>query len=169
MENESSFYLRPYKKCDAKIIVGWIKDITTFCRWSQGKYNNYPVTDKDMINYYEDFSYDEVTFPMTACENNNVIGHIMLKFTDNQTVRLGCVIVDDNQRGKGYGSRMLKSTLEYAFNILNVSRVTIGVFEDNEPAIACYKKLGFEYSGEYNMLKLEGNTYKCLEFICYRS
>ncbi|MBR1441007.1 MAG: GNAT family N-acetyltransferase, partial [Lachnospiraceae bacterium] len=46
-------------------------------------------------------------------------------------------------RGSGYGTQMLSLGLKYAFEILGVSKVTIGVFENNEPAHKCYQKLGF--------------------------
>ena len=62
---------------------------------------------------------------------------------DSRQLRFGWVIVDDTLRGKGYGKQMLTLGLEYAFDILKVDRVTIGVFENNEPAYLCYKKAGF--------------------------
>ena len=38
---------------------------------------------------------------------------------------------------------MLRTGLYYAFNILGVHTVTIGVFEHNDIAHSCYKKVGF--------------------------
>ena len=38
---------------------------------------------------------------------------------------------------------MLRLGLEYAFNILGVDIVTIGVFENNDIAHSCYSKVGF--------------------------
>lgn len=85
--------LRPYKSCDAKTIVEWIKDENIFLKWGGA--------------------------------------------------RFGWVVVDDSIRGKGYGKQMLILGLKYAFEIFKVERVTIGVFENNEPALWCYKKSGF--------------------------
>ena len=62
---------------------------------------------------------------------------------DNKVLRFGWVIVDDSIRGKGYGTSMLRTGLNYAFNILGVHTVTIGVFEHNDIAHSCYKKVGF--------------------------
>ena len=42
--------LRPYKRNDAKTILGWIKDGLTFRRWSSDRYEKYPITEDD-INY----------------------------------------------------------------------------------------------------------------------
>ena len=60
---------------------------------------------------------------------------------NNKVLRFGWVIVDDSIRGKGYGTSMLRTGLYYAFNILGVHTVTIGVFEHNDIAHSCYKKL----------------------------
>ena len=38
---------------------------------------------------------------------------------------------------------MLKLGLKYAFEILQVDKVTLGVFENNEIAHNCYKRAGF--------------------------
>ena len=62
---------------------------------------------------------------------------------DNKILRFGWVIVDDSIRGKGYGTQMLQAGLKYAFEILDVDVVTLGVFENNELAHNCYKKVGF--------------------------
>lgn len=62
---------------------------------------------------------------------------------NNKVLRFGWVIVDDSIRGKGYGTSMLRTGLYYAFNILGVHTVTIGVFEHNDIAHSCYKKVGF--------------------------
>ena len=48
---------------------------------------------------------------------------------DNKLLRFGWVIVDDTKRGKKYGQKMLTLGLEYAFEIMRVDKVTIGVIE----------------------------------------
>src|SRR5699024_11666147 len=45
--------LRPYKKCDAKVIASWIKDEVSFRKWSADRYEKYPVSDVDINNHYE--------------------------------------------------------------------------------------------------------------------
>ena len=53
------------------------------------------------------------------------------------------MVVDNTLRGNGYGKKMLKAGLKYAFEILDVDKVTIGVFENNASAYNCYKAIGF--------------------------
>ena len=161
-----NFTIRAYEKNDARVIVPWLSDKTTFCRWSQGKYSEFPVKEKDMIEYYEAFEGDNKTFPITACDNGKIVGHMLLKLIDEEkkVVRFGCIIVDASKRGKGYGTKMLNSAIEYAFKTLNANEITIGVFEDNVPARKCYEKLGFSNTGEFNYITMLGDTYKCLEY-----
>ena len=49
--------------------------------------------------------------------------------------------------GKGYGSDALQLALRYAFDELNLHRVTLSVFEYNPRAIRAYQKAGFVEEG----------------------
>jgi RimJ/RimL family protein N-acetyltransferase len=62
---------------------------------------------------------------------------------ENESIHLGFIIVDPAIRGKGYGKEMLRLVIKYAFEILNVSRITLGVFDNNPAAHYCYKAAGF--------------------------
>lgn len=60
---------------------------------------------------------------------------------------------------------MLRLALKYAFEILHVHKVTLGVFENNSPAYYCYRSVGFteigEEQNEYCQIKNE--KWKCIE------
>lgn len=61
-------------------------------------------------------------------------------------------------RGMGLGGRLMLSALETAKSA-GIERVNLSVFSTNEPAIALYKKLGFEVEGLHrNARKLDGIT-----------
>jgi RimJ/RimL family protein N-acetyltransferase len=49
--------------------------------------------------------------------------------------------------GKGYGSDAMQLVLRYAFDELNLHRVTLCVFEYNQRAIRSYQKVGFVEEG----------------------
>ena len=109
--------LRPYKKCDAKVIASWIKDEVSFRKWSADRYEKYPVRDVDINNHYEAAAFSDSFFPMTAFDETGVVGHLIMRFTDEEkrVLRFGFIIVDDSKRGMGYGKEMLKLSLQYAF------------------------------------------------------
>ncbi|KAG1727139.1 acyl-CoA N-acyltransferase [Suillus lakei] len=49
--------------------------------------------------------------------------------------------------GKGYGTEATRFTVDLAFRMLGVQRVSLDVLEGNEAAIAVYKKIGFKEEG----------------------
>ncbi|EGU46174.1 histone acetyltransferase HPA2 [Vibrio ichthyoenteri ATCC 700023] len=56
--------------------------------------------------------------------------------------------VHDNYHGLGIASRLIETVLDLADNWLQIKRIQIDVNSDNQVAIACYKKFGFEIEGE---------------------
>lgn len=142
--------LRPYKSCDAKKIVSWIRDEEVFYKWGGDHFGAYPISaeivDSKYLKDNGDCKEEDNFYPWIAfTDEDGVIGHFIMRYIhgDNKVLRFGWVIVDDSIRGKGYGTSMLRAGLDYAFNILGVQTVTIGVFEHNDIAHNCYKKVGF--------------------------
>ncbi len=163
--------LRPYKKCDAKDIITWCRDETAFRKWSADRFELFPITEADMNQKYMEYNGDcmdpDNFYPMTAFDETGIVGHLIMRFTDvkKQVLRFGFVIVDDKKRGRGYGKEMLILAQKYAFEILKVKKVTLGVFENNPSAYYCYRAAGFK---EVNMEKEEyyeiaGEKWKCIE------
>lgn len=158
--------LRLYKNTDANVIVKWLKTEYAFRQWSADRYEKYPITADDMNNYYSQYSDDEL-YKLTAVDDDKIIGHLTIRFIDDarKIARLGFVIVDDTKRGKGYGKQLVSSALKYAFNILKADKVTLGVFENNTPAIHCYLSCGFkiverELTESYQCMS---ETWNCIE------
>ena len=103
---------------------------------------------------------------MAAFTDDGVVGSFIMRYIngDHSVIRFGWVVVDETKRGKGYGKRMLELGLQYAFKILKAKKVTIGVFENNTPAYACYKSLGFkEAEGEERVVNIKGEDWKLIE------
>ncbi len=160
--------LRQYKPCDAKEIASWIKDEETLRKWSADRFGDFPISADDINRKYiesnGDCKEEDNFYPVTAFDESGAVGHLILRFVDEkkEVLRFGFVIVDDSKRGKGYGKEMMTLALKYAFDVLLVQRVTIGVFENNPSALYCYKSVGFREVGEehYNIL---GEKWKCIE------
>lgn len=163
--------LRQYKPCDADTIVSWIKNEESFRKWSSDRYDSYPITGADMNKKYLDFNGDcvepENFYPMTAFDESGVVGHLIMRFTDeNKTIlRFGFIIVDDSKRGRGYGKQMLELALKYAFEVVKVSKVTLGVFDNNPSAYHCYKSAGFKdvELDKPIYFSINGENWNCLE------
>lgn len=158
--------LRLYKNTDASFIVSWLKSEYAFRQWCADRYESYPITADDMNNYYSQYSKDEL-YKLTAVDEDRIIGHLTIRFIDDakKIARLGFVIVDDTKRGRGYGKQLVSSALKYAFDELKADKVTLGVFENNLPAVNCYLSCGFktverELTESYQCM---GETWNCIE------
>ena len=162
--------LRPYKPSDAKEIISWCKDETTFRKWTSDRYETYPITAEDMNKKYIDNNGDcteeDNFYPMIAFDEDGMVGHLIMRYTDKEklTLRLGFVIIDDSKRGKGYGKEMISLALKYAFEIFKAEKVTLGAFENNGSAYYCYKSAGFEDADvEPIFYNIFGENWKILE------
>lgn len=152
--------LRPYKACDAQVITTWLKNEYAFRQWSADRYEKYPITPDDMNLYYDKDKNSEKSWGMTAFCDTGVIGHFTMRYPDENNpdeIRLGFVIVDDKERGKGYGKEMVSLAVRYAFDFVKVKKVSLGVFENNAAAINCYRACGFK---EVKLQEME--SYRCM-------
>ena len=153
--------LRNFKKEDAPISLGWIKNKTDLRKWSADRYRDYPATPDEMAQLY---APDNMT-PLTAeDENGNIIAHIAIRIPDianHKAVKLGFIIVDDSLRGKGYGKELIRKTIDYARKNLNATSISLGVFKNNPPALHCYESVGFRKIGleTYN---IDGDTWEVI-------
>ena len=163
--------LRPYKPCDAAVILSWVKDEDTFRKWVTDRYPHYPITAEEMNEKYFRFNGDctepDNFYPMTAFDERGPVGHLILRFTDAEktVLRFGFVIVDDARRGTGCGREMLRLAMQYAADILKVRKITIGVLENNPGAYRCYRSVGFRDVEEKAPVyfHLLGQDVRCLE------
>jgi putative acetyltransferase len=55
--------------------------------------------------------------------------------------------VHDDWQGRGVGSALLAACVEMADKWLNLRRLELEVYVDNEPAIRLYERFGFEREG----------------------
>ncbi len=142
--------LRQYKSIDAEKIAEWVKDEDAFLKWGGKLFCEYPITARIIDEKYRanngGCEEPDNFYPWMAFDENGVFGHFIMRYMhgDNKFLRFGWVVVDDRVRGRGYGTQMLRLGLKYAFEILGVDIVTLGVFENNDLAHNCYKKVGFK-------------------------
>ncbi len=66
---------------------------------------------------------------------------------EDRHASLGVSIGEKSYWGQGYGTDAMVTLLRYAFDWMNLHRVTLEVLADNERAIASYRKCGFVAEG----------------------
>ena len=92
---------------------------------------------------------DAVIFSIHTLEDDRLIGEVELDGIDwlNGDAYVGIGIGESDFWGKGYGTEAMQLVLRYAFQELNLHRLTLNVFEYNPRAIRSYEKAGFVYEG----------------------
>ncbi len=93
----------------------------------------------------------EVTYMRVACVEQEVIGHLGLHTFPNHPRRrhigqIGMAVRDDWQ-GHGVGTALMEAAVDMAEKWLNLRRLELEVYTDNEPALRLYSKFGFELEG----------------------
>lgn len=88
---------------------------------------------------------------LIACAEGVVIGLISITRYAlprlSHTACIGPVAVHPDFQGHGIGKQLMSAALELADNWLNIHRLELRVFPDNERAIALYQKFGFSVEG----------------------
>lgn len=95
-------------------------------------------------------SDNERLVKLVALHQGAVIGNIGLeqfsRIRRSHAGNLGMAVAVQWQ-GKGVGSKLLAAALDVADNWMNLQRVELSVYADNEAAIGLYRKFGFETEG----------------------
>lgn len=136
--------LRPYRQSDAEGIGCWIEDALTHANWC-ANILPYPFDAQAFETNRKEGERKWANSCFTAADDSGrQIGyfHMGMDHIENAAF-LGFVIVDRRMRGKGHGLQMIKLAIRYAFELADVEKVKLMVFDRNEPAIKCYIKAGF--------------------------
>lgn len=115
--------------------------------------------------YYEDMKLlHDKTFPNTyyngsqiidrindqrkvfiAIENNSLTGYIYVEVSPEfGEGSIEFFAVDESERGKGIGSKLLTMALRWIFTFESIENITLCVSSENEKALNLYKKVGFK-------------------------
>ncbi len=91
----------------------------------------------------------ECLLAIRLLQEQPAIGYVQLRnvHTINRSAELGARIGREKDRGKGYGTRAVALLIGYAFNTLNLNRVSLTVSSNNRRAIAAYHLAGFLEEG----------------------
>ena len=99
---------------------------------------------------------------IVACVHGEVVGHLALSIYMSPRTRhsghFGIAVRDDWQ-GKGIGTELMKACVDFADNWLGLTRLDLRVYVDNAPAIALYKKFGFEIEGTHRRFAFRNGEY----------
>jgi RimJ/RimL family protein N-acetyltransferase len=101
-----------------------------------------PITSGQISAFQKARSDNSLFF--TILNDGVTVGSLELIISKNEEkCKVARFLISDQYRFKGYGTDTLRLLKEYAFNELNLKKITLGVFYFNESALKCYKKAGF--------------------------
>ncbi len=144
----SRLRLRAIEPEDLPLLVCWRNDPAVYAHF----YEHEPLSLAAQRRWFEAFQQraDEKYWLAEALDDPRPVGTIALVKLDwrNRRAELGRVLIAAGElRGAGYGRELCELALRYAFHHLNLHRITLDVFADNEPAVALYRRLGFVEEG----------------------
>ncbi|CBG91080.1 N-acetyltransferase [Citrobacter rodentium] len=99
---------------------------------------------------------------LVACIDEQVVGHLCIEVTQrprrSHVADFG-ICVDANWQNRGVASALMHAMIDMCDNWLRVDRIELTVFVDNAPAVAVYKKYGFEIEGTGKKYALRNGEY----------
>jgi RimJ/RimL family protein N-acetyltransferase len=155
--------LEHFERTDFAQLMDWIDSPKFMLQWG-GRTFSFPLNERQLENYIESANTnisEMLIYRVLHEETDEVIGHINLKIDRiNNSARIGKVLVGKRSlKGQGIGQLMVEKVLNIAFEELKVHRVSLGVFDFNLSAIACYEKAGFVKEGLLREARKIDNEY----------
>jgi RimJ/RimL family protein N-acetyltransferase len=132
---------------DAKMFSQWEQDSEFQRLWNSEVPQRYNPS--QLKKYFEEEISRMHMFMIERLEDGRKIGEIDLSGF-NWTVGNAWVGIGIGERelwGKGYGTDAMQVLLRYAFEELNLKRLTLNVFDVNQRGISSYEKAGFRHEG----------------------
>lgn len=101
-------------------------------------------------------------YSLAACIDDIPIGNISLSISASARLRHSAHVgmaVHDDYAGRGIGELLMRSILDIADNWLNLMRVELTVYADNERAKRLYERNGFEVEGRLRRYAFRDGEY----------
>lgn len=158
-----NIHLEPFERGDFQRLIRWVPTAEFMLLWS-GPYFTFPLNESQLEAYLhsaEGVPSPRKIFKAVADETGEVVGHIELNAIDwkNLSGMVSKVLVgSENKRENGIGTQMMQRLIEIAFEDLGLHRLALYVFDFNEPAINCYKKVGFKIEGHLRDFRKAGDN-----------
>ncbi len=157
------YILRELRRSDLPTVNAWRADKELIDRLGATfRYINEEVDERWFNAYMEHRSNTVRCAIVEADKPDTILGLVSLCDIDqlSRSCQFHIMIGDKKQRGKGMGSFALNEMLRHAFADLNLNRVELYVLPDNEPALALYRKCGFQQEGLLRQYAFKNGRYR---------
>lgn len=144
----TKIYFRALEPDDAPLLVAWVND-PEVTRTLELFYRPRNLQAEREFIESVNKSAQDVVFAIVVKETDAVIGVAGLhriNFKERHAV-FSIFIGEKSEWGKGYGTEATALMVGYAFDTLNLNRVSLQVYEYNQRGIRAYEKVGFVREG----------------------
>jgi len=104
----------------------------------------------------------EHSYYLVAVIGDRIVGMVSVDtFTRPRRRHAGAIgiCVHEEWQGKGIGAALMRAIIDFSDNWLNLTRLELEVFADNEAAIHLYERFGFELEGTLRQHALRDGQY----------
>lgn len=145
-------------------------DMPTYHRWMNDpdvtKYleSRFRPWSMEALRKYIAQQWDAATMGLMAVvrsEDNRYIGNIRLSAVNwpHRSAGVGLLIGDADCRGLGYGTEAIQLLSRFAFETLNLRKLSAGVYASNVPSLRAFIKAGFVEEGRQREHWFDNGTY----------
>lgn len=156
--------LVPFGRKHFDYLIEWTPSAEFLLQWA-GSQLEYPLTRVQLEWLYEAGSRKPPScYLFSACDarDGSVIGHGEIGQLDrrNRSAHLMRILLGPAElRGQGLGGEIVRELARFAFDSLDVHRLSLAVFERNTAAIRCYEKVGFRLEGTLRDARRHGSDF----------
>jgi len=124
----------------------------------------FPLTEQQIDKTLSD--ENRIAFRVVNSSDRNTIGHCEIYFKDNSAKLGRILVINQNQRGKGIGEKMVILLLEFILENRKERNIELNVFDFNIGAIKCYEKVGFAINPDKKLIReVDGESWTALNMV----
>ncbi len=160
-------YLAAITESDLPVMTGWYQDVTFLrlldARVAAPRSLNQLREEKEQLQK----SGTDFVFGVHLVAGGELIGLVEIDeiLWTHRVGGLAVAIGRSEHRGHGYGTQACRLALDFAFDELNLHRITVTVFSYNTASRRLFERLGFQLEGVYReFLERDGQRHDMLLF-----
>ena len=140
--------LREFTSNDLDAVAGIVGDdrVTTFLSFDSRTREQASATLAGMLSSARAEPRTEFYLAIEALNGPPAVGFIRLALSGVRAAKLGYAVAADHW-GRGYATDAVQVMVRYAWDVLDLHRITAAIGPQNTASIAVVKRVGMEYEG----------------------
>ena len=141
--------LRAIEPADIDILYKWEKDTSIWYLSNTIEPFSKFILEQYILSSNQDiYSKKQLRLMIDINESKKTIGSIDLFDFDPKNKRAGIgILINKNERGKGYASEALELLINYSFHTLDLHQLYCNISADNNVSLKLFHNFGFEIIG----------------------